>query len=99
MFTKPFFVISFCLIFIYSLPRYLTYAFSPENPWTSFLYTYSLGGLIFFVGIYIILKFQACNFKISSDRKWFYSMFLGFIYLMSLHAFWIYFSIQNPNTF
>lgn len=82
---------------IYYLPRFLIDTLGPENPWTSFFYMYSLGGLVFLIGLNIILKSKACNLNLKSDRIWLRATILGFFYFLSLHGIWIYFSLNTSS--
>jgi 4-hydroxybenzoate polyprenyltransferase len=86
--------ISFCLLVTYFLPRLLSKYLTNENPWTSYIYIYTLGGLFFLIGLNIVVQTKSLNLNQKLDRTWLSNMILGFIFFASLHGVWIYLS-QN----
>ncbi|HET56508.1 MAG TPA: hypothetical protein ENN33_15025 [Ignavibacteria bacterium] len=59
------------------------------HTWLPFIYLYVVGGICFFVGVLIITKSGALNFKIKRHKKWFYVILGGYFYFVFLHAFLI----------
>ncbi|HAB52136.1 MAG TPA: hypothetical protein DCE80_08215 [Ignavibacteriales bacterium] len=57
--------------------------------WLPFIYLYVVGGLFFFVGIYIIIKSDSLNLKKKQHRFWLRVLIGGFFFFMFLHAFLI----------
>tara|TARA_B100000700_G_scaffold47101_1_gene49620 strand:+ start:611 stop:913 length:303 start_codon:yes stop_codon:yes gene_type:complete len=60
-----------------------------ERTWLPYLYLYLVGGAIFFIGMYIILKSKSLNQDIEIHKKWFHVLIFGFFYYMGIHAFFI----------
>ena len=56
--------------------------------WLPFIYLYGAGGLIFFVGLGIVLKSESLNLKLAVHRKWLWILLFGFFWYMFLH--WIF---------
>jgi len=89
-------LILFSLLFTYFYPRFLIAELGESNPWTSYLYLYGFGSLFFGVGLLLITKSGACVFGRGQDSKWFTVLCTGFVFLMSLHAIWIYLALSIP---
>lgn len=49
------------------------------------IYQYSVGGLVFALGIYIVLKFRAVDLSRSSERRWLILLFVGLGLYFSVH--------------
>ncbi|MEE9430659.1 MAG: hypothetical protein V3V16_06430 [Melioribacteraceae bacterium] len=57
------------------------------DTWLPFLYLYGVGGFFFFVGMVLIKKTGALNFKIKRHRYWWRVLIFGYFYFVVLHAF------------
>jgi hypothetical protein len=57
--------------------------------WMPFFYLYGVGGVFFFVGIYIVLKSGSLNPNRKQHRFWLKTLLGGFFFFMALHAFLI----------
>lgn len=68
----------------------------PEH-WLTYLYQFGVGGVFFAGGLILIIKTGACNLKIKADRTWFAALIVGYIFLASLYAVWIYASVSTPS--
>ncbi len=68
----------------------------PEH-WLNYFYQFGIGGLFFVAGLMLIVKTGACNLKVKADRTWFTALILGFVFLASLYAVWIYVSVATPS--
>lgn len=84
-------------LFIYFFPRWVIQTFGAASPWASYLYQYGLGGVVFFVGIYIVLKSEACQLSYHKHRKWFYFLIGGFFYFAIAHWVWIYLALNTAT--
>ncbi|RME15968.1 MAG: hypothetical protein D6797_05525 [Bdellovibrio sp.] len=93
---KALLIILFLLLFIYFYPRFLLHFFEPHSPWVSYLYLYGFGFVFFIFGVILALKTGACVPGRGRDSFWLKGLFLGFIFLASLHAFWIYLALTSP---
>lgn len=61
-----------------------------ERVWLPYIYLYGAGGVIFFVGLWMVLKSQGFDKKRPADRKWIGILVFGFVYYASLHGIGIY---------
>jgi hypothetical protein len=57
--------------------------------WLPFIYLYSIGGIIFFVGLYILIKSKALNLQKKQHRYWLKVLLVGFFFFLILHSFLI----------
>ena len=89
-------LIVFSLVFIYFYPRIIISNLGESNPWTSYLYLYGFGGYFFMLGLLLITKTGSCKFGRGQDSKWFAILCSGFLFLMTMHAVWIYLALSIP---
>lgn len=92
-----YFWVLLCLSIIYALPRLLSLYLTHENPWSSYIYMYTLGGLFFLTGLIVVIKTNSLNLNLKSDRIWLSNMILGFVFFISLHGAWVYISQNYLN--
>jgi len=59
------------------------------NSWLPFIYLYGVGGIAFFIGLYIVTKSGSLNMKNKRHRRWFFISLGGYFYFVFLHAFLI----------
>lgn len=97
MFKKVFLILFYLILFlvVFLLPRLLSYLLGGANPWSSFLYLYVLGGIVFVLGLHTIIRSKACDFNIPKDKFWFINTILGFIFFFTFHGFWIFISLKS----
>lgn len=57
------------------------------HTWLPFIYLYSLGGILFLIGVIITYRMGSLDLKRKHHRKWFGLLFFGFLYYMALHSF------------
>ena len=55
--------------------------------WLPYLYLYIVGGGIFCIGMFIILKSKSLNRDRLRHNKWFYILIFGLLYYMGIHGF------------
>jgi len=77
------------LVFVFVFPRILISVLGPSDPWTSYLYQYGFGLIVFVIGINLILKTGSCKFGRGNDTFWFKWLIFGFFFFAILHAVWI----------
>ena len=63
-----------------------------ERTWLPFLYLYGVGGIVFTLGMILILKTKALRLNFSRHKKWLWLLLYGFLFWLSLHATFILFS-------
>lgn len=54
--------------------------------WLPYLYLYGAGGLLFFGGLWMVLRSEAFDKRRASDRRWLRILIGGFILYMALHG-------------
>lgn len=89
-------VVAFLILLVYSFPRLIISWLGPENPWTSYLYQYGFGLVVFLIGIRIILASGACRPGRGRDKSWFIILLGGFILYATIHAIWILLALNIP---
>jgi hypothetical protein len=57
-----------------------------DRTWLPYIYLYGVGGILFLVGIIIILRYKAINLKFRRHRKWMFVLISGFIWYALIHA-------------
>ena len=62
--------------------------------WFSFAYTYIVGGLIFVISMFVILRTGGLNLKFKRDRWLFQSLTGGLIAFCLIHGIWIYLTVS-----
>lgn len=59
------------------------------NPiWHPYLYQYGVGGVVFLIGIWLILHHRACVLSRKQDRFWFRVLIFGFFWYAGIHFLW-----------
>ncbi len=61
-----------------------------QHTWLPYLYLYLVGGLFFFLGMFIIRKSGAINLRRKTHRFWNRILYFGFFWFVALHAFFTY---------
>lgn len=57
-----------------------------SHTWLPYIYLYGVGGIFFVLGMYIIKKSGAVDFKKKRHRLWWKVLIYGYFYFMALHA-------------
>ena len=60
-----------------------------DRTWLPYIYLYGAGGILFLIGIFIILRNNAINLKFHKHRKWMFILFGGFVWYALIHAIFI----------
>ena len=63
--------------------------------WLPFIYLYGVGGLIFFIGIFIILRSKSLKIERPYHRKWLFILLFGFFYYLAIHGLTILVALEN----
>jgi hypothetical protein len=54
--------------------------------WAPYIYLYTVGGIAFLIGMYLIIKTRSLNLKKVHHKKWLVVLIVGFIYYASIHG-------------
>ena len=84
------------LLFVFFYPRLIIGMLGKSDPWTSYLYQYGLGLVVFLIGLMLVVKTGALKFGRGHDSFWFKWMIAGFIIYSSVHAIWIVLALTLP---
>ena len=57
-----------------------------ERTWLPFLYLYGVGGIVFTLGMILILKTKALRLNFKRHKIWLWLLLYGVIFWSSLHA-------------
>lgn len=84
------------LVFVFVFPRILISQLGSGNPWTSYLYQYGFGAIVFLIGINLIIRSGACQLSRVRDKYWFKWIIFGFFVFAITHLVWILLAIHIP---
>lgn len=59
-----------------------------SSHWTSFLYLYGVGGILFFLAIALGLNKQVINLKNKTDRNLFFGFIIAYFMYAIAHGVW-----------
>lgn len=57
-----------------------------SRTWLPFIYLYGVGGIIFILGMILILRSRSLNLKRRYHRIWLFILFLGFAWYVVIHS-------------
>ena len=57
-----------------------------SRTWLPYLYLYGVGGGIFLIGMYIILRSRSLKPERIRHREWYHILIFGLVYYMGIHA-------------
>ncbi len=83
-----------CIIYFY--PRFLVSRLGEANPWTSYLYQYGFGLMVFLIGLWLIRSTGACRPGRGRDGFWFGVLVCGYFFFALVHALWILAALKIP---
>ncbi len=63
--------------------------------WLPFIYLYSVGGIAFSIGVYLIIKSKSLNTYNRKHKKWLYILIFGFLYYAGIHGSLIVLAIKG----
>jgi len=63
--------------------------------WLPFIYLYGVGGIVFTVGLILILRTKALRPSYDRHRKWLWVLFYGFFFWAGLHATFIFLALGS----
>ena len=57
-----------------------------SRTWLPYLYLYGIGGGIFLIGMFIILRSRSLKLESIRHREWYHILIFGLVYYMGIHA-------------
>ena len=57
-----------------------------SRTWLPFIYLYGVGGIIFLLGMVLVLRSDSLNLKRRHHRIWLFILFLGFAWYVVIHS-------------
>ena len=57
-----------------------------SRTWLPYLYLYGVGGGIFLIGMYIILRSRSLKPERIRHREWYHILIFGLVYYMGIHG-------------
>ena len=57
-----------------------------SRSWLPFIYLYGVGGIIFLLGMVLVLRSESLNLKRRHHRIWLFILFLGFAWYVVIHS-------------
>ena len=57
-----------------------------SRTWLPYLYLYGVGGSIFLIGMFIILRSRSLKLERIRHREWYHILIFGLVYYMGIHA-------------
>ena len=82
---------------VYLWPRFLSLMLGERSPWISYLYTYGLGSLFFFITLFLIYTLRRSHKDWKKRDRYWVLVLMGLLsWGVILHATWIVVSIVFP---
>ena len=57
-----------------------------SRTWLPFIYLYGVGGIIFILGMVLVLRSRSLNLKRRYHRIWLFILFVGFAWYVVIHS-------------
>ena len=67
-----------------------------SRTWLPYLYLYGVGGGIFIVGMFIILRSRSLKLERIRHRKWYHILIFGLVYYMGIHGLFTFAALGQP---
>lgn len=90
------FLLTAALLAVYAWPRVIVRLLGAASPWSSYLYQYGMGLIVFLAGVAVILRADACRPGRGREGFWLVILFAGFVFFAALHALWILVAVGIP---
>ncbi|MBT3502686.1 MAG: hypothetical protein HOB40_00550 [Candidatus Marinimicrobia bacterium] len=58
--------------------------------WFPYIYLYGVGGGIFLIGMFVILRSKSLKLEIARHKEWFHILVFGILFYMGIHAFFTF---------
>lgn len=90
-------VLSFIFVYSYIYPRFLVSVLGEQSLWISYLYTYGMGLVFFFLSVFWIFTRSGVNpLRRKLEKSWLAAIFLGCFFMFCLHGLWIFIAVSFP---
>jgi len=89
-------IIAVLLGVVYVYPRMLISTLGESSPWTSYLYMYGLGLVVFVMGLTLIRKTGALVPGRGKDTMWWRILIGGYLLFFTLHGLWVSLAVFLP---
>ena len=66
-----------------------------SRTWLPFIYLYGVGGIVFALGLILILRTKALRPSYDRHKKWLWVLFYGFFFWAGLHATFIFLALGS----
>ena len=66
-----------------------------SRTWVPYIYLYGVGGGIFLIGMFIILRSRSLKPERVRHKEWYQILIFGFLYYMGIHGFFTFVAIGN----
>jgi len=66
-----------------------------SRTWVPYIYLYGVGGSIFLIGMFIILRSRSLKLERVRHKEWYKILIFGFFYYMGIHGFFTFVAIGN----
>ena len=63
--------------------------------WLSWLYSYGVGGILFFGTLFTLISQGAIRLNREGDRKLVFALVAGFTTFLTLHGLWLYAALPS----
>ena len=67
-----------------------------SRTWLPYLYLYGVGGGVFLIGMFIILRSRSLKLERIRHREWYHILIFGLVYYMCLHGFFYLVALFSP---
>ena len=68
-----------------------------SRTWLPYLYLYGVGGAIFMIGIYIIIRSNSLNLDRIRHKEWYHILVFGLFYYMGIHGLFTFAALGKTN--
>ena len=78
-------------------PRWLLTRFGEGHFISSYLYIYGSGIPFFILGVWLLIRSKALDFRIKGEKKWLWFFILGLTWYVIAHGLWILVAVSFPS--
>ena len=90
-------LVVFVFGFSYWYPRFLASLLGEKSPWISYLYTYGIGSVFFFLSLaWIFTRRGVHSLRRKEELYWLIAIMASFLFLFSFHGLWIFLATNFP---
>ena len=89
-------LVSFFACSAFFFPRWLVSRFGEGHFISSYLYIYGSGIPFFILGVCLLIRSKALDFRIKGEKKWLWFFILGLTWYLIAHGLWILVAVSFP---